>query len=486
MGNYFGISTAGSTDVDQLVQAYTQTKQPQIDTMNQRKRELESTRTFFTTFNTRLSGLISAMDKFDTDDAADMFVTRKISSNDTSVVSASVNNDANIGNVNLNVMRLATSDTLISNRLNLEDDYGVQEGTYNLAISSGGETFDISFDLDGSETNQEAMNKIVNAINDTEDINVSASMIKDTSSTGRITLVSKETGEDNSIIVNGSNKLKSLGIFENQVANGKNRTLSSGENAGYVTSDASELNSQVKINGITVERNSNSIDDLITGTTINLQKAQEENSIPVSLNTEIDANQVENLIKPLLNSYNATLSHLGSSKDIRRSDASVSTIQSRLRSISTQAITSDEDGSSRYLMEIGIKIGSNGKLSVSDEQKLQDMLKEDPQKVAELFIGSDGFISKIQTAIDGLYGSDGLIQSRRESLTSQIDYTEDRTEDIQKRIDQEAANLRKEYTSYLETFYEAQGQYSLLSTMSAGSSGGGSGYDSLLAQSYGY
>lgn len=484
MGSYFGISTEGSTDIDQLVNAYRNTKQSQIDTLDSKKSELESARSFFTTFNSRISSLLNALDNFTTDDAADKFVTRKIASTNTSYVSASVNNTANIGSVNLNVNRLATSDTLISNRLNLEDNYGVSAGDYSFTLSSGDSTFDVSYSLDGTETNEEAMNKIVNAINNIEDINISASMIKDTSSTGRITLVSNNTGEDYAIeISSNDNGLSPTDLDSNFITNPPNRKTASDTKAGYAKADTSLLNSQVTVNGINVERNSNSIDDLITGTTINLKQAQETDSIPISLSTEIDTDQVANLISPLLTTYNAALTHLASDRDLKRSDSSVSTLHSRLRSLSTQAINVEGSSENRYLMEIGINVQSDGTLKITDKDKLQTLLEEDPQKVADLFIGENGFVNKVQTAIEGLYGSDGLIQSRRDALTRQIDSTENRTKEIEKRIDQEAENLRKQYTSYLETFYEAQSQYSLLSTMSSGSS---SGYDSLLAQSYGY
>jgi flagellar hook-associated protein 2 len=486
MGSYFGISTAGSTDTDQLVQAYRQTKQPQLDKLKDSKRELETARSFYNAFNSRITSLVSALDEFDIDSVIEKFDTRKITSSDSSVISATVNSQANIGNFNIQVNKIATGDNLISNRLTLEESYGISAGDYSFTVKSGEVSKEISVTLDGDETNEEAMNKIVSAINNDEELEISASMIKDTSTTGRISLIAQNSGEDYRIEISNDNGLLSpTGFDKNLVPNDKNRKTLTDTKAGYALSDSSELNSKLTINGINVERNSNSIDDLIAGTTINLIKAQESDSAPVTLTTEIDTDAVANAIKPILDNYNATLSHLGSNKDLRRNDPSISSLQSRIRSLPTQAITSENYSENRYLMEIGISVDSSGKLSLSDKEKLEDALKEDPAKVAELFTGENGFINKIKNSIEGLTGSEGLIQTRRDNLTTQINYNEKRTQDVQNRIDQEADNLRKEYSSYLETFLEAQGQYSLLSTMASNLYGGsGSGYDSLLSQAY--
>ncbi len=488
MGSYFGISTAGSTDTDQLINAFRKEKQPQLDKLTNKKQELEKARSFYSTFNSRINSLQTKLDEFDIDSVIKKFDTRKVTSSDDSVINASVNSDANIGNINVKVNQLARTDNLISDRISLDDNYGVKTGDYSFTISTGDKSAEISVTLNGEETNEEAMNKITAAINDNEELNVSASMIRDTSTTGRISIMSADTGQDNRISIEGSNKLlQPLGLNKNLDANSSSRRAMTATKAGYVTANVSDLNSQLTVNGINVQRNSNSIDDLISGTTLNLLKAQSDDELPVTLTTGIDTDAVIKAIKPMLDSYNSTLSHLSSNKDLRRNDPSISSLQSRIRSLSTQALTSENSSENRYLMEIGISVDSSGKLSFDDKDKLEEALKEDPQKVADLFVGSNGFVNKIKDTINGLSGTEGLIQSKRDSLTNQIEYNKKRTQDVQSRIDQEADNLRKEYSSYVETYLEAQNQYSLLSAMptnSYGGSSGGNSYDSLLAQAY--
>ncbi|HOQ49983.1 MAG TPA: hypothetical protein PLV01_09165, partial [Candidatus Kapabacteria bacterium] len=94
-----------------------------------------------------------------------------------------------------------------------------------------------------------------------------------------------------------------------------------------------------------------------------------------------------------------------------------------------------------------------------------------------------GFIAKINEVIYNLKpqgGNSGLLRTRNESITREITNIDKRIASIEATIEQQAESLRKEYESYLKVYLQAQGQYSLLSTMSTSSSS--TGYSSLIAQ----
>lgn len=110
-------------------------------------------------------------------------------------------------------------------------------------------------------------------------------------------------------------------------------------------------------------------------------------------------------------------------------------------------------------MDIGFKVGDDGTLMFSDDTKLKKALEERPTEVASLFTASDGFVSRINSAMYNLRGDKGLIDSRQNSITSQLDTNKTQTSRMQERIDSQANNLRKQYSSYLKTYYQAQGQY---------------------------
>ncbi|MFW5701922.1 MAG: flagellar filament capping protein FliD, partial [Bacteroidota bacterium] len=395
---------------------------------------------------------------------------------DKSIVSATANNEAIIGTFSVKSERLATSDMLIAERVELDAAYGKPAGDYAFQITAGGNTSDITVTLDGSETNAEAMDKIAIAINSNDDAGASAAIIRDTSTTGRLTLSAADTGADNRITITDSSGLLSpLGLDGNLRADTTNRRTADNTSAGYATADYTELNSQVKINGITVTRNSNTIEDALNGITLTLNDIHEDDQQPVYLRTDVGTQEVESFVEDLLNNYNSTLQFLRNQKDMRRSDMAANSLYTNLRSISTSAVSTAAAGDPKYLSEIGISYEDDGSLTISDSDRLRDFLKDDPQKVANLFTSEDGFVAKINSVVGSLVGDGGLILARTRSLSEQIDSTAKRTADLQERIDTQAANMREEYTAMLEAYYEAQNQYNNL-FISADTSG----YNSLL------
>jgi flagellar hook-associated protein 2 len=454
--------SGGSSQTELLVQSYRQTEQPKLNNLSSKKIELEQKLSFYSTLNSKLNVLITQLDNHSADNAVDKFFAKKSVSTDTAVLTASASKDAVLGISNVKVERLATNDILISDQLTLGNEFKQKAGTYDFDITINDDTFSVSVTLDGEETNEEAMQKVIKAVNSTEDITITAAYVKDTEETGRLTFTSNETGEDNRIQFNDKSKiLKEFGFGPSLKQDGDSRTEVTDKKAGYKTASAGQLDSQMEINGVKVTRNSNSIDDAMSGVTLSLNKPQDEDDLAVTVKTEVNSNAVDDFIKPLLDAYNDILKYLKEQKNTVRGDSTTTSLFSRFRNIVSTAVTSiASDGDPRYLTEAGISIAKDGTLSITDYEELEGLLEDNPDKVANLFTSSDGFAAKIQGAIESLTGEDGLIRARTTSLNSQIDQTQDRFEEMQARIDRGAESLRKEYNSVLEAFYEAQAQYS--------------------------
>jgi flagellar hook-associated protein 2 len=479
MGDFFGISQAGNSNLDLLVQAYRDTQKPKLDQLSSKKTDLERRRSFFNTLNTRLNALVSQLDKFTAENSSDDFVTRAANTSDSSYLTATVISEADVGLNSVKINQIATKDILISNQLSLDGNFN--QNTFTFTLSSGENSTEITVQLDGDETNEEAMRKIVSAVNENEDVKVQAAFVKDTNSTGRLSFTADDTGSENNVTISGGNELNSLGLKANLSANENNRKIADDTNAGYKTTNINDLDSEIVVNGITVKRSSNSLDDVLEGVTLNLLKPQEETDSELIVDTAIDVKAVEELIKPLLTEFNNTLKFLNANKTQQRSDVAIGSLQSRLRGIVSDSVSSVAENAPNYLLEIGVTVNDDGTLALTDTEKLKDYLSDDPQKVADLFTSSDSFVAKIESAISTLHGDDGLIRSRTLSISDQIDYTEERTSQLQSRIDQQAAALREQYTSYLENMFEAEQQLNYLFTLP---SGGGNAFDGLVSAGF--
>ncbi len=476
LSSIFQTGGGGNTQLDELVQSYKASRQSEVNQLNQKKSELETRKKFFNNLNSKFNSLIAQLDKFQADGANEDFVTRKAASSNTDVLTASGNSEAALGSNQITVNRLASSDILISDRVNLDDAFGEAAGTKSFDISVNGNTTTVNATFDGSETNEEALNKIVAAVNNADDTGVSAAFIKDTADTGRLTFNASESGTTNAITFTDTDGvLANVGLNASLFSDPNNRTVVGDTTAGYQRADSAQLNASLNINGINVVRDSNTIDDLLSGVTLNLHKAQESGDQPVSLTTDIDTEAVKSLIDEFINKYNDLLSFLQSNKNQQRQDPSVSSLYTNVRRVVSQEVTGLEDGVPSYLMSAGIEVGSDGKLSITDTDQLEELLKDDPGQVANLFTSADGFAAKLESAIQSFTGEDGLIKSRTKSLSEQIDRTVEKKEKLQERIDSKAEALREEYERVLKVYLEAESQYQTLLDYSGGggSSGGG-------------
>lgn len=498
----FGMSATGSSSyTDQIVEAYKATQAYRTQSIEDKRTDLNTRKSFYGGLNGKLNSLISTIDKFGEykqvgdnysfvkeDGIDDDFRTRTATLSEKDYFTISTDGDAIVGNSSLKVQRLATNDVLVSKRLTLKDSFGEKEGESEFKIKVGDEEFDVKVKFTGNETSEEAMTKIVNAINSIEDIEVSASLVKDTETTGRISLVSKETGADYAISMTTNSTTRALGWDNNLFNNSNNRSKMQEGDAGYKRTDVSELNSKFEVNGIEITRNSNEIKDVLPGSTITLKKVQDADAEPVSITTEINTAGVESLVDTLVKEFNGLLFFLNNNKSIQRQDPGMGTLQTRLRALSsTQLVETDNPDAPRYITDIGFRIQSDGTLVLKDKDKLKEYLEKEngAQMVADLFTSTTGFAAKISETISSLKPKDGeigLIKSRNESINTQLQSLDRRLSDVENTIDQQAEALRKEYTKYLEVYMKAQSQYSLISTMSVNSSS--NSYNSLLSSQY--
>jgi flagellar hook-associated protein 2 len=483
-------SASGSTtQLDQLVNSYKTSQQSKIDKLNSHQSLLENTRTFFNSLNGKINSLNSTIDTFRADTASDSFTKRNISSTENTFLTATSTGSAELGTIAARVERLATKDVLISDRKKLADLLDEPAGTKSFDLTIGSSKKSISIVFDGTETTEQGMKKIVQAVNSAfaktsnsdADIGVNASLVKDSSTTGRLTLTSKNTGGDNRILFSDASFLHKIGLDSNKLkSNSEKRDTATDNSAGYKSTSYSNLDSKILVNSIEITRGTNTITDAMDGVTFNLLKAQttDDNS-EITLENTVDLDGVKSFIDPLLKNFNDILSFINQNPTLRRQDASISNLFSNLRNLGAANLNFTGLGSDpKYLSELGITVDSAGSLSVSDSDKLLKLLKSDPKKVSDLFIGKGGLVDKLDEAIKPFQGESGLIKSRTSSLNSQIDQTQKRTTEVTARIDAQAEGLRKQYTSYLKLLYQAQSQSSLLGFIGSGANT--SGYNSLI------
>jgi flagellar hook-associated protein 2 len=244
--------------------------------------------------------------------------------------------------------------------------------------------------------------------------------------------------------------------------------------------------SRIEVDGIPVTRNSNTIDDVIPGVTLHVQR---ESDRPVSLSVEHDLERVKEAIFQFVGHYDRLLTEISitTSRDesvideityfeddemeqarerlgILQGDISLMQLKSSLQRIMMNPYETSTPRELSMLAQIGISTntgGFGGGLNATklrgyleiNEDMLNAALENNFDAVRELF-GSDsdndmiidsGAAYAAERYVKPYIETGGIVSSRVGTMDSRIDTTEDRIEDLEEKLEDKEARYRREY-----------------------------------------
>ena len=200
-----------------------------------------------------------------------------------------------------------------------------------------------------------------------------------------------------SIIYDGSNYMLML-KSESGASNEMKVTDSHATPAyAYDTTDGAQLtqrvqglNSAFTVDGISMTRSSNSVDDLFDGFTLDLKKTS---SSAVRISSSVDLDGVSDLMRGYVDTYNQVMLNLtamGANDPIDNEndgaligDSTLREIKEELREMSSTAIKGYEGGP-YYLSYLGVSTERDGSLSF-DKTQLESQFKSRPETVRAFF-----------------------------------------------------------------------------------------------------
>ncbi|MCK7547025.1 flagellar filament capping protein FliD [Marinobacter koreensis] len=296
------------------------------------------------------------------------------SSNDG--VSVSVDSKkASQGTYTVQVDSLAQAQSLASGTFQDRDTTAIGSGT--LTLNVGGETANITID-----SSNNTLQGIAAAINDAG-IGASAGVI-DTGSGYRLVFSANETGVENAVSVSVSDS-----DGNNTDATGLSQFAFDGT-TNNLTETVAAKDAVVQVNGISISRPTNSIDNVIDGVSLDVTQegitstvkvTQDFNKVADRVGSFVDSfNALQQTIKGLAG-YNAETGQGG----ILSGDSTVRGIQNQLRQIIGRVVPGMENASVRTLADVGISTNyETGGLDF-DKQKFIGKLKANPNDVTALF-----------------------------------------------------------------------------------------------------
>lgn len=285
-------------------------------------------------------------------------------SSDTSVLTATAKSGAQIGALSASIVvkQLAKAQTVVSSYF---ASSSTVVGSGGLTLTTGSGTFNVT--LDSSNNTLAGIAKAINGAN----AGVTASIVTD--ATGARLSIKGATGAANAFtIAPTSGSDAALGALAYPQSGGTGLTQAQGAQDAIVNLD-----------GLDVSRASNSIDDLITGVTLKLQKESPTQTVSLGATRPTDA--ITQAVNDFVSAFNSVQAEIKSALAAGGAFANNSGIRQMQQMMSKLTSTTlNTSGGPGTLAEIGVSTGRDGTLSV-DAATLSKMLTTYPDGVEAMF-----------------------------------------------------------------------------------------------------
>lgn len=426
-----------------------------------------------------ISNLLSTLQKSVKSLGGDAFNTLKVSTNKAFTATASTGALADTHEIT--VEQLASAHKLktaaqASGDTALGSTTG--SGTRKITITQNGKTTEV--ELKDDET---SLNSIAKAINK-QNGDVSAS-VQRTDNGYQLVLSSKTTGSDGemSVKVDGDQNLADI---MDTSAGGQHLDDQGVPVAGdpgaadkmISVSDAKDA--KLTVDGTNFTRSNNNITDIIDGVTLKLNAVSEaDKNDPTKLQSEqltltADTSAIKTNLKDFVKQYNALLSATTSASKYVKNDTSglsddaVATPSTKsgalmgdstLRGMVSQirstvnGVYGDSGADYGALADLGIKIDAATGQMTLDEDKLDKAIADDPDQIANMFVGhgdKEGMATTLGNIISSYVGTDkddktGLIKTTTDGLDSQNKVVQQQIDKTQKLIDAQVERYRIQF-----------------------------------------
>ena len=364
---------------------------------------------------------------------------------DDTLVAATASGDAVPGSYAVTVLNLASAQQLLSGAFTGGSSAVVGTGSLTLAV--GGSSFNLTIDA-----TDDTLSGIANAINSAaNNPGITATVIQGTDG-GHLLLSSSLTGAVNTLSVtetDGGNGLAAL-------------TYGTGDTAHY-TQNAAASDASFSVAGVPYTSGSNDVSDAISGVTLNLLGVTgtgtgtgtgTSGTVPSSVNVTVgsDTSTVETNIQSFVTAYNTLQTALASlgSYDSTTGTAGQLLGNPVLTGIESQIQNAlySQVGASNYntLASIGITTNSDGSLSVNSAT-LESALSTNFADVSQLFSGTNGVATQLNSQITSALGSTGSITDYATTLTQQNTALQNQTTTLDNQMSALSATLTQQYAT---------------------------------------
>lgn len=347
------------------------------------------------------------------------------------------------------VVQLAQKSSAMSSGFADKDESYIGVGYIQYTLPNG-DNREIYVDSDNS-----SLTKVAKLINKDSQSGLRASVINDGSGSDtpwRLILSLEKTGDEN---------LAEFPYFY----------FVDGEDDFFIEFEREAQDAKVKLDGFDIELPENKTSDLIPGINIDLKKAKPGEEFTISVKEDTDA--ISSKIKDLVDQLNSVFKFvrdqntMDENTDTTRTlggDIMLQNLESRLRSTIFSSVET-KFGNFRF-GDLGATFQKDGSLQF-DDKTFKSKLDENYEMVAQVLTGwiredgvkSAGFVDKLSDTVSSMLRfPDGLLQSRKRSLDSNIDQIDRRIAQKERLLQQKEQNLKDKFARLEGTISRIKGQ----------------------------
>ncbi|MFK8079277.1 MAG: flagellar filament capping protein FliD [Granulosicoccus sp.] len=400
-------------DIEGILQQLGEIERQPVEVLNRRKEALDVELSAFGQVKSALSGFQTAAKNLGSDSDFGGFVA---TSSDEDVFTATAVDGEAAVNHEVEVLALATNHRLASGPY-ASADSAVGAGT--LTFSSGDNSFDVVVD----DTNN-SLGGLKDAINANPlNSSVSASIIN-VDGGSRLVLTATESGRDGMIDVS------------------RNSALPLGDNSAGFTEISEATDASLIVHGFQVTRSSNTINDVISGVTLDLTGVGKS-----TVDSRRDLTSLKAAADEFVASYNSMSSAL---ENIAQTDLNGDQlprgIDQRVRSMFFNSVDLG-GGDSATALDLGFSFDRFGKLTL-DSNRYEQALDAGVNRYVEAFAKPEtGLASIFSDLIDEYTKSDGIISGREDGVDTRKSSIDSQIERLEYRLEKTNERLRRQFTA---------------------------------------
>jgi len=457
------VTSSTNLDVNSIVTQLMKVERQPIDKLEVKEASYQAKLTSYGTIKGAVSAFETAVSGLNN---ATKFQSLKATPSDATIFSASATSIATAGSYSLEVTNLAQAQNLIADgQASITEAIGAAEATttltfdlgtisggsftaYNSTTETGGTYSGSTFTSNGVAAQSITINSsnntlggIRDAINEA-DIGITATIVNDGDATApyRLVLSSDDLGASNSMRITVSGDATISGLLAHNPAGTQNL-------AQTVTAQ----NANLKVNGVAVSKESNSISDVIHGVTLNLLT---ETATPVKLTVARDTSTISTSVTSFVKAYNElaevfkteTAYDAAAKKGaVLMGDSTIRSLQSQLRSILGSAIPGTS-GALNTLSDIGVSFKKDGTLEL-DQTRLDSAMEDHFSDIAILFSSDDGYLTTLNTFTTSILSSNGMLANRTDGIGRTIADIKQRAAKMETRLLTIEKRYRAQFTA---------------------------------------